>query len=302
LGSAPGGTLDLSGNNSYAGRLQVVNWAIIDPKGYTLKLTGANDDLNATIGTTATTGTVELSGTATGQIRVVGGSINNPIVFDVAGTFTQTAPSTVGGTGSANAEIKIEETGVYNMNSSSLGSPNTDTGSVVNDGTFDSSTSGTISAGFFNASTGNAVFSGDQMQFIGNFLSDGNITIAGAGAQLNIATVTEAQGIGTIHVAKGAALGIYSPVVVTEKLTFDDTTGTILVEHPLSPSGVITNMVKGDQIELPGLHATAGSYANHILTLYQQSTTVASIQFSGNYTFSSFALSNQYAGTFIGLH
>ncbi len=102
------------------------------------------------------------------------------------------------------------------------------------------------------------------------------------------------------------ALNIYAAGVIefaaavstAHKVTFEDATGDLELAAASSFSGSIDGFSANDVIDLLGAGVTSLSFADHVLTVMNNATTVASLSFTGSYSTASFtAVSDGHGGT-----
>jgi hypothetical protein len=150
------------------------------------------------------------------------------------------------------------------------------------------SATGTISGALDVTSTGIVAISTGSLAFLGATTNTGSITVSRGEIAFD-ATVT---GTGTLSLADGAASA--------QALSFGGSGGMLDLSQPLTFHGLISSFAAGDAIDLLNTSFTTYSVSNDTLSVLDAGKTVATLDFSGNYTSSSFTLTATGNTTVIG--
>jgi hypothetical protein len=145
------------------------------------------------------------------------------------------------------------------------------------------STAGTIEAGglsFLGAVTNSGVI--DVVQGTARFAQ------AVDGGTLNIGTV----GSGTLTLLHGASAGTVVDFVPQAGPVSD----LLRLGNPLSFAAEVSDFGQGDAIDLIKQSFTSYNFANGVLNIVDDHVTVASLNFTGNYTSGSFLVTHDGAG------
>jgi hypothetical protein len=134
------------------------------------------------------------------------------------------------------------------------------------------------------------------LPFIGTVTNDGIIDAAGG----TVTFKTAVRGTGMINIDNGGTASLLKGSVAGEHVDF--LTGGSLLDLTKATTfkGTIQDFAVVDKIDLIKTAETSYSFANGVLTVKDNSKTVASLHFSGTYTTGDFTLSSDgHGGTFI---
>jgi fibronectin-binding autotransporter adhesin len=125
----------------------------------------------------------------------------------------------------------------------------------------------------------------------------GTTTIAGTlagilnddGGLVNFTSaLTAGNGTGALNVGSGGVLEFSAASDSSHTVDFTDSTGTLELNAPASFASTISGFTDGDTIQLVGETVTNMSYASNVLDVYNGTSLLAALNFTGSYTTANF--------------
>jgi fibronectin-binding autotransporter adhesin len=317
------GTLELGGAYTLSAPLTVA--ALVVDAGASLSGSGTLSSVIADAGTlAATSGTLALAGAISGAgklaasagatVDILGGGtltgaltgigtirIDSALTLNLgaslsATTIIDTANLTLG------ASEKITNLAGHNFTITAASSTTTLslTGAkgdrFTNAGTLTTSGLGKESIGVAFINSGNVMVGSQALTFLGGVTNNGTINAATGGTTFNAAV----GGTGKLEIGSAATLYLVKGAAVSQTVDFLSGTGLLDLAHAATFKGTIDGFLGADTIRLVNTPETGFSFANGVLTVMNNSLTVATLHFGGTHTTADFKLgSDGHGGTFI---
>lgn len=168
----------------------------------------------------------------------------------------------------------------------------TNAGSLIANG------AGTADVSVAVINSANIFMGSGTLAFLYNVTNNGTVDAA-AGV---LSSKSAIGGTGTLEIDPAGTLSLLDGATIGQTVDFLAATGSLDLTLPLDFKGTIERFGRSDQIDLVNTVSTSDSYANGVLTVDNDTTMVAALNFAGSYTQSNFMLaSDGHGGTLITL-
>jgi hypothetical protein len=312
----------MTGSVAGNGTLQAASGAVLDLKASgtlpkvligagTIKLDGPSyaygTATTSTVATLAVDAGVHLSGAGTiasavidaGSINAASGTLLLSGTVSGAGGLSATATAVLDLTAGGTLTQAISGAGTLELGGAyTLGTASPTIAAIKIDAAGALSGAGTIASAVTNA--GSIAATSATLSFLGAVTNNG---IADAASGL-LSFKNAVSGTGTLEIGTTGSLSLLAGAAAGQLVDFLGTTGGLNLSQPSSFLGSIAGFAGSDKIDLVNTVSNGATYTQGthggVLTLTEGTSTVATLNFVGTYTSSSFTLTtDNHGGTFI---
>jgi hypothetical protein len=235
---------------------------------------------------------------------VLGGSA---ILEDAKGaTMAQSAQWTIGDGASSTAQLEIAAGALYEI-TANVGLSSNGVGAITNAGTFEKNAgTGTSVITPLVTNTGHVIAAAGTLEFAQQFTNNGTVTASGGNlVQFDNSIISLTGDKGAIDLANGGNVYFAGYADSAQTLDFTDSSISQATIHtPNDFSATIAGFNGNNRIDLQGIQNVTASYTGNttagtltlVETINGSQVTVASLDFAGDFTLSSFTITNDGTG------